>query len=197
MSMPVIALGRQFGSGGREIGRKLAEQLACPFYDRELISLAAKESGLSEQTIAAGEKRPSGSLLYNLYTMGSDLPLSDQVYIIQSKVIQSLAEKGPCVIVGRCADYVLRDDERLLSVFLHAPADYRRKWGLAQKQLPADLDDRALEALIEKEDKRRAGYYNYYTEYRWGAAEHYDLCLNAELGPELCAGLILQATGRK
>ena len=77
------------------------------------------------------------------------------------------------------------------------PADYRRKWGLAQKQLPADLDDRALEALIEKEDKRRAGYYNYYTEYRWGAAEHYDLCLNAELGPELCAGLILQATGRK
>ena len=175
----------------------MAETLGVPFYDKELITLAAKESGLSEEAVAASEKRRTGSLLYGLYTMGADLPLSDQVYIIQSKVIQSLAEKGPCVIVGRCADYVLRDDERLLSVFLHAPADYRRKWGLAQKQLPADLDDRALEALIEKEDKRRAGYYNYYTEYRWGAAEHYDLCLNAELGPELCAGLILQATGRK
>lgn len=197
MERTIIALSREYCTGGIGIARQVAETLGVPFYDKELITLAAKESGLSEEAVAASEKRRTGSLLYGLYTMGADLPLSDQVYIIQSKVIQSLAEKGPCVIVGRCADYVLRDDERLLSVFLHAPADYRRKRGLAQKQLPADLDDRALEALIEKEDKRRAGYYNYYTEYRWGAAEHYDLCLNAELGPELCAGLILQATGRK
>lgn len=197
MERTIIALSREYCTGGLQIARQVADTLGLPFYDKELITLAAKESGLSEEAVAASEKRRTGSLLYGLYTMGADLPLSDQVYIIQSKVIQQLAAKGPCVIVGRCADYILRDDERLLSVFVHAPTDYRRQWGLKEKQLPADLDDRALEALIEKEDKRRASYYNYYTEYRWGAAEHYDLCLNAALGCEVCADLILRAAGRK
>lgn len=197
MERTIITLSREYCTGGIGIARKVAETLGVPFYDKELITLAAKESGLSEEAVAASEKRRTGSLLYGLYTMGADLPLSDQVYIIQSRVIQGLVEKGPCVIVGRCADYVLRGDERVLSVFLHAPVAYRRQWGVKEGQLPADRDEHTLEALIEKEDKRRAGYYNYYTEYRWGAAEHYDLCLNAELGPDTCADLILRAAGKK
>lgn len=197
MERTIITLSREYCTGGIGIARKVAETLGVPFYDKELITLAAKESGLSEEAVAASEKRRTGSLLYGLYTMGADLPLSDQVYIIQSRVIQGLAEKGPCVIVGRCADYVLRGDERVLSVFLHAPVAYRRQWGVKEGQLPADRDEHTLEALIEKEDKRRAGYYNYYTEYRWGAAEHYDLCLNAELGPDACVDLILRAAGKK
>ena len=108
MKYSVITIGREFCTGGLDIAREVARRLGGPMYDKELITLAAKESGLSEQAIAAGEKRPSGSLLYNLYTMGSDLPLSDQVFVVQSQIIRGLADKGPCVIVGRCGDYVLR-----------------------------------------------------------------------------------------
>ena len=193
MKHSIITLSRQYCTGGLEIAKQVAKSLQIPFYDKELITMAAKESGLSEEAIAASEKRHTGSLLYGLYTMGADLPLGDQVYIVQSRVIQQLAKEGPCVIVGRCADYVLRDDPRVLSVFLHGSVDYRIAYGLEHGELPADLEPRALENLVLKEDKRRAGYYNYYTEYRWGSAEHYDLSLNAELGPRTCANLILQA----
>ncbi len=127
MKFSVITIGREYCSGGLDIARKVAASLGAPMYDKELITLAAKESGLSEQAIAAGEKRPSGSLLYNLYTMGSDLPLSDQVFVVQSQIIRQLADKGPCVIVGRCGDYVLRGRADVLRVFLHAPLEFRRR----------------------------------------------------------------------
>lgn len=197
MERSIITLSREYCTGGRQIAQRVAEQLGIPFYDKELITLAAKESGLSEEAIAASEKRRTGSLLYGLYTMGADLPLSDQVYIIQSRVIQSLAEKGPCVIVGRCADYVLRERPGVLSLFLHAPMEHRKQLGLQAGDLPDDAEARALDALIEKEDKRRASYYNYYTEYRWGAAEHYDLCLDVRLGEDTCVDLILRAAAGK
>ena len=193
MKHTIITLSRQFCTGGINIAQQVAKTLNIPCYDKELITLAAKKSGLSEEAIAASEKRHTGSLLYGLYTMGADLPLNDQVFIIQSQVIRQLAEKGPCIIVGRCADYVLRDDPQVLSVFLHAGLEYRKEVGRKSGQLPREMDDRALENLIHKEDKRRSGYYNYYTEYRWGAAEHYDLCLNSEMGTETCARLILEA----
>lgn len=193
MERTIITLSRQFCTGGIEIARKAAEALNVPFYDKELITMVAKQSGLSERAVEASEKRHTGSLLYGLYIMGNELPLSDQVYILQSQVIRQLAEKGPCVIVGRCADYVLREDPRVLSVFLHADMNFRKETGKNNGHLPKDLDDRTLENLINREDKHRAGYYNYYTEYRWGAAEHYDLCLNAELGQQTCVDLILRA----
>ena len=145
------------------------------------------------QAIAAGEKRPSGSLLYNLYTMGADLPLSDQVFVVQSQVIRDLADKGPCVIVGRCGDYVLRNRADVLRVFLHAPLDFRRRRAQAEGAVPADADERAATALVEKEDRRRAAYYNFYSEFRWGEASHYDLCLNTALGDQVCAEVILRA----
>lgn len=193
MKYSVITIGREFCTGGLDIAREVARRLGGPMYDKELITLAAKESGLSEQTIAAGEKRPSGSLLYNLYTMGSDLPLSDQVFVVQSQIIRGLADKGPCVIVGRCGDYVLRGRNDVLRVFLHAPLEFRRRRAQAEGAVPADADERTANALLEKEDRRRAGYYNFYSEYRWGEAGHYDLCLNTALGDEVCADLILRA----
>ena len=193
MKYSVITIGREFCTGGLDIAREVARRLGGPMYDKELITLAAKESGLSEQTIAAGEKRPSGSLLYNLYTMGSDLPLSDQVFVVQSQIIRGLADKGPCVIVGRCGDYVLRGRNDVLRVFLHAPLEFRRRRAQAEGAVPADADERTANALLEKEDRRRAAYYNFYSEYRGGEAGHYDLCLNTALGDEVCADLILRA----
>ena len=193
MKYSVITIGREFCTGGLDIAREVARRLGGPMYDKELITLAAKESGLSEQTIAAGEKRPSGSLLYNLYTMGSDLPLSDQVFVVQSQIIRGLADKGPCGIVGRCGDYVLRGRNDVLRVFLHAPLEFRRRRAQAEGAVPADADERTANALLEKEDRRRAAYYNFYSEYRWGEAGHYDLCLNTALGDEVCADLILRA----
>ncbi len=193
MKYSVITIGREFCTGGLDIAREVARRLGGPMYDKEIITLAAKESGLSEQTIAAGEKRPSGSLLYNLYTMGSDLPLSDQVFVVQSQIIRGLADKGPCVIVGRCGDYVLRGRNDVLRVFLHAPLEFRRRRAQAEGAVPADADERTANALLEKEDRRRAAYYNFYSEYRWGEAGHYDLCLNTALGDEVCADLILRA----
>ena len=117
MKRNIITISREHCTGGLDIARKVAQDLTIPFYDKELITMAAKESGLSEESIAAVEKRHSASLLYSLYTMGGDLPLNDQVYIIQSHIVSQLAEKGPCVIVGRCADYVLRDRPDVLKVF--------------------------------------------------------------------------------
>ena len=189
----IITIGREYCTGGLDIARAVAGQLGVPLYDKELITLAAKESGLSEQAIVAGEKRPSGSLLYNLYTMGSDLPLSDQVFVVQSQIIRRLADQGPCVIVGRCGDYVLRNRTDVLRVFLHAPLEFRRGRAVADGLVPADADERAVSAMLEKEDRRRAAYYNFYSEFRWGEAAHYDLCLNAALGENACADLILRA----
>ena len=193
MKYGVITIGREYCTGGLDIARTVAGRLGVPMYDKELITLAAKESGLSEEAIAASEKRRTGSLLYSLYTMGGELPLSDQVFVLQSQIIRGLADKGPCVIVGRCGDYVLRERADVLSVFLHAPQAWRREWAKKDGSIPPEADERTANALLEREDRRRAAYYNYYTEYRWGDAGHYDLCLNAALGQQLCAELILRA----
>ena len=193
MKYGVITIGREYCTGGLDIARAVAGRLRVPMYDKELITLAAKESGLSEEAIAASEKRRTGSLLYSLYTMGGELPLSDQVFVLQSQIIRGLADKGPCVIVGRCGDYVLRERADVLSVFLHAPQAWRREWAKKDGSIPPEADERTANALLEREDRRRAAYYNYYTEYRWGEAGHYDLCLNAALGQQLCAELILRA----
>ena len=193
MKYSVITIGREFCTGGLDIAREVARRLGGPMYDKELITLAAKESGLSEEAIAASEKRRTGSLLYSLYTMGGELPLSDQVFVLQSQIIRGLADKGPCVIVGRCGDYVLRGRNDVLRVFLHAPLEFRRRRAQAEGAVPADADERTANALLEKEDRRRAAYYNFYSEYRWGEAGHYDLCLNTALGDEVCADLIMRA----
>lgn len=191
----VITLSREYCTGGRQIAQAAADKLGIPCYDKELITMAAKQSGLSEAAIAASEKRRTGSLLYSLYSMGGDLPLADQVYILQSNIIKELADKGPCVILGRCGDYVLRDRPKTLKVFVHGDMESRhafaKTWGPTM-----NLDERGVDIMLDKEDRRRAGYYNYYTENRWGDVHNYDLVLNSRLGIEACADILLKAYTR-
>ena len=199
MSNCIITLGREFCTGGYVVGEKVAEALGIKMYDKELITMAAKESGLSEEAIAASEKQHTHSLLYSLYTMGNDLPLGDQVFILQSRIIKQLAEEGPCLILGRCGDYVLRENPNVLRVFIHAPIEWRLEWAKNPNNNPwfgGKSEDEILKE-ITKTDKKRAAYYNYYTQNRWGEAHNYDLTLNAALGYDACVKMILDAVEAK
>lgn len=192
MEPMVITIAREYASGGSEIAQAVADKLGIPLYNKELITRAAKKSGLTEEAIAASENQRSGSLIYSLYMMGNTVPLADQVYILQSNVIKELASEGPCVILGRCGDYVLRERPNVLSVFVYAPLEDRIERAKARPGAK-DLMDRQWEVQLAKHDRARASYYNYYTENRWGEAKNYDLCLNAALGLDTCANLIVDA----
>ena len=192
MEHVIITMAREYASGGSEIAQTVADKLGIPLYNKELITIAAKKSGLTEEAIAASENQRSSSLIYSLYMMGNTMPLADQVYILQSNVIKELAEKGSCVILGRCGDYVLRDRKDVLRTFVYAPLENRIAIAKARPDAK-DMPDRLWETTLAKHDRARASYYNYYTENRWGEAKNYDLCLNAALGREVCADLIVQA----
>lgn len=181
----IITIARQFGSGGREIGEKLAEALNIPFYDKELISLAAKESGMDAEVFENVDERATNSLLYSLsmglYSYGNsfsamgDLPVNDRLYILQHKIIKKLAEEGPCVIVGRCADYVLKDRKDCVSLFIHANMDYRKKRAIEIRK----VEKARAEQVINKTDKVRANYYSFYSGQKWGLAQNYDLSIDS------------------
>lgn len=196
MSKCIVTIGREFCTAGYVIAEKVAKELGVKMYDKELITMAAKESGLSEEAIAASEKQHTHSLLYSLYTMGNDLPLGDQVFILQSRIIKKLAEEGPCVILGRCGDYVLRENPNVLRVFLYGNLEDRLDWAASSPW----FGDRSREEMtkeINKTDKRRAAYYNYYTQNRWGDAHNYDLAINFALGEDVCVRMILDAVAAK
>ncbi|MFR2117188.1 MAG: AAA family ATPase [Subdoligranulum sp.] len=131
-------------------------------------------------------------MIYSLYMMGNTMPLADQVYILQSNVIKEVASQGSCVILGRCGDYVLRDRPNVLRTFVFAPIDIRVANAKVRPDAK-DMPDRLWETHLAKHDRARASYYNYYTENRWGEAKNYDLCLNAAIGQDACAQLIVQA----
>ena len=196
MAKTIITIGREYCTGGNYIAEDVANALGIKLYDKELITMAAKNSGLSEEAVAASEKRHTHSLLYSLYTMGNDLPLGDQVFILQSRIIKQLADEGPCVIVGRCGDYVLRDRKDVLRVFVYAPKEWRLAYGKENNMLQAK-DEKGIKEEIEKTDRNRAAYYNYYTQNRWGDAHNYDLAINAALGRETCVKMILDAVAAK
>ena len=181
----VITISRQYGSGGREIGAKLAAQLGIPFYDNELITRAAKESGFAEAAFENAESKASNSLLYSI-AMGmnsygnqelgfSHLSLDDRIYLAQSDVIRKVAAEGPCVIVGRCADYILKDLENAVHIFIHANMDFRLERAIRIDNLSPN---KAEEAIL-KIDKRRANYYNYHSTERWGRADKYHLSIDS------------------
>lgn len=175
----IITISRQYGSGGREIGEKLAQELKIPFYDKEILNLAAEQSGFAPSRFDEEEQEQTGSLLFSLMRVGAavnsyDLPLNDQIYLIQSRVIRQAAEQGPCVILGRCADYLLENMPNCLRFFFKAPLDLRIKHAVACHGIPAET----AEATVNKMDRKRAAYYNYYTGLRFGNAEHYHLCLD-------------------
>ena len=184
-NQPIITIGRQTGSNGREIGLRLAKKLGIPFYDRELITEAAKESGLDEKVIENSEEKPIGSLIYSLY-MGAvpygagtassgDLPLDQKVFIAQFEAIKRIAAEGPCVIVGRCADYALAGNPALFSIFILADETDRIR--VVMDEL--GFSESKARDYITKRDKKRASYYNFNTDKKWGAASTYDLCLNS------------------
>ena len=189
----IITIGREFGSGGREIGEKIAQHFKIPFYDKELLARAAKESGFCEEMIKNHDERPTNSFLYNLvmdtYSFGynssayMDMPISHKVFLAQFDAIKKIADEGPCVIVGRCADFVLKDYDNVLSVFIHAPHEYC----IQQAALKHSMSPKDLERYIIKTDKHRAEYYKYYTGREWTDARNYDLCLDSsKLGYDRC-----------
>ena len=154
----IITISREYGSGGRIIGQKLAERLGIPFYDHELITLAAKETGMSEEFLKNTEERANHSLRFSLSYLGNlsyTMPLNDQVFIAQSKIIHDIADKGPCVIVGRCADYVLKDHKHCLNVFVHANLDYRMYRAIKHYDFPEQKTIEKTKEMILKIDKQR------------------------------------------
>ena len=195
----VITIGRQFGSGGRYVGRLLAEKLGVPFYDKELLSTAAKDSGICEEIFEDHDEKPTRSLLFSLVTgmqhhldAGSfymDMPLNHKIFLAQFDAIRKLAGEGSCVIVGRCADYVLRDNPNAVSVFVKA--DMPSKVERAVKYYNIDKDK--AEERIRKADKQRASYYNYYATATWGDIENYDLVVDTGvLGVDGAVELIIK-----
>lgn len=196
MGKVIVTIGREFCTGGRYIANDVANALGVKLYGRELIAMAAEKSGLSKEAVAASERKHTHSLLYSLYTMSSELPLGDQVFILQSRIIKQLADEGPCVILGRCGDYVLREREDVLRVFIHAPFEWRYEFAKTNPHVKAK-DEKGIREEIEKTDRNRSAYYNYYTQNRWGDVHNYDMVLNAALGRDACIKLILDAVSAK
>lgn len=180
----IITIARQFGSGGREIGEKLSTQLGIPFYDKSIIHLAAQESGIDEDLFDSVDEKTlhsfwassagSTSIYGNRLSLFNEMPMNDKLFIIQSNIIKKLAEES-CVIVGRCADYILRSENDIVSVFIHADEERKLKrsieiYGMAEKD---------AKEIMTKTDKKRAAYYNYYSGEKWGRADNYDLSINS------------------
>ncbi len=196
MSKLVITIGREYGSGGHEIGQKLAEKLGVKCYDRELLERAAKESGICEELFVNHDEKPTNSFLYSLvmdtyalgYSNNMEMPLNQKVFLAQFDAIKKIASEESCVIVGRCADYVLEDYDNVINVFISAPVEYRAK--VISKR--HDITIGKAKERILKTDKKRSSYYNYYTNKRWGDTRSYNLCLDSsKLGIDGCVDLLL------
>lgn len=183
----IITIGRQYGSAGREIGQKLAAEYGIKCYDKELLSIAAKESGLCQELFENHDEKPTNSFLYSLvmdtYSLGYssssflDMPINHKVFLAQFETIKKIADEGPCIIVGRCADYALADYKNCISLFIHASLDKRIR-RIAGKY---DMTDAKAKELIIKTDKKRASYYNYYSSKKWGDAAGYNLSIDSGL----------------
>ncbi len=194
----VITIARQYGSGGREIGEHVAELLGIPLYDKELITDAAAKGTLNEEIIKSADESAANSLLYTL-AMGSNvlgttmsfgykMPLNDKLFILQSEVIKEYAQKGSCVIIGRCSDYVLRNEKNVLRIFIYGDLDHRKERVAARHP---EIKSSQIIDVINKTDKRRASYYNFYTGNKWGKYDNYDMAVNSStLGIEGTANII-------
>lgn len=182
----IITIGRQCGSGGREVGIALAKDLNIPYYDKELLKRAAKESGLCEEVFEKFDEKPTSSLLYSIvmdpYSLGIgangiDMPINHKVFLAAFDTIKKIADEGPCVMIGRCADYALADYSNVVNFFLFAPLEDRIKRVAERKELtPEKAKD-----YIQKTEKQRASYYNYYTTKKWGATTSYNYCLDTSV----------------
>lgn len=200
MANKIYTIGREFGSGGKQVGEKLAERLGIKLYDKELLQQAAKDSGFCEEIFENHDEKPTNSFLYSLvmdtYSVSGysaapflDMPLNHKVFLAQFETIKKLAEQESCVIVGRCADYALAENPDCINVFIHADMDFRIR-NICKK---LDVTDNKARDIINKTDKQRASYYNYYTSKKWGDAKSYNLSLDAgKLGIDNCVEMILK-----
>lgn len=200
MANKIYTIGREFGSGGREVGEKLAAKLGIKLYDKELLQQAAKDSGFCEEIFENHDEKPTNSFLYSLvmdtYSVSGysaapflDMPLNHKVFLAQFETIKKIAEKESCVIVGRCADYALSDNPDCINVFIHADLDVRIK----NVSRNLNITENKARDIINKTDKQRASYYNYYTSKKWGDSKSYNLSLDAgRLGTDNCVEMILK-----
>ena len=186
MKKTVITVSREYGSGGRLIGKRIAELLGINFYDGELLSLVAKESGYTEDFVRQNDQKKTQSLLYHLYIGSQILPASDMIFIAQSRVIKELYGKEDFVVVGRCADYILRGLSGVTNVFITAPIESR----MARVRDEYCERSENYRAYIMKKDKNRIAYYNYFADDAWGRVQTYDLSINSDIGIEKSSQMI-------
>lgn len=193
MSNQVIVISRQFGSGGRKIGRLLSDRLHIPYYDMALIEMASKRSNTDYTALLEVDEKKVTRKWYEFsmevgpeYQM-KKIPMNEELFSLQAEIIKDLAMQSPCIMIGRGADYILRENERMLSVFVHA--DMETKLEVVERHYNLTREEAA--ALIRKTDKQRSVYYNYYTEYKWGEVDNYDLTLDrGRLGIEKCVDVL-------
>ena len=184
MTNTIITIGRQYGSGGRYVARLLAEKLEIPFYDKELLTEVARDSGMSKELLEEHDEKNNRGFLFSVMGgvqsagdaggMFLDMPLTHRIFLAQFDTIRRIAGEGPCVIVGRCADYVLRDHENVLNVFIKADREDRIRRIVDYY----GVDPLKAEEQLKKADKQRAAYYNYYATGNWGDVDNYDLCVD-------------------
>lgn len=184
----ILTISREFGSGGREIGKRLAEILQIPFYDKKVRELTAAESGLADEIILHSEERQDKGVVFGLYRNNRYIPISDKVYLAQRRAIEQIASQGTAIIVGRCADSILRGRYRCLNVFIHAPLELRISRVMEYDKC---TEKEAREKILES-DAARAAYHDYYTGEKWGRAKEYDLTINSGMGFNYAVSLIAQ-----
>lgn len=200
----IITIARQYGSGGREIGERVAELLDIPLYDKQIITDAAAKSDIDEKVAAKNDETAANSLLYTLavgsnvvgsaMNFGYKMPISDKLFLLQSEVIKGYAAEGSCVIIGRCADYVLRDEENLFRVFVYGDNTHRIE---RVKQRHPEVRPGQIVDIINKTDRRRSSYYHFYTGNKWGKYDNYDMAINSStLGIEGAAQMIARCARR-
>ncbi len=183
----IITIGRQFGSAGREIGYKVADDLGIKLYDKEMLDRASKESGICQELFETHDEKPTNSFLYSLvmdtYSLGyssesyTDMPINHKVFLAQFDAIKKIADEGPCILVGRCADYALEEYDNVLTLFIHASMDAR----IRRIARIYDLTDAKAKDMIIKTDKKRSSYYNYYSNKKWSSADSYHMCLDSSV----------------
>ena len=174
----VITVARQYGSGGREIGLRLGELLGVKAYDKELITMAALDHVDEKATSSLLYTLAMGSSFFNTAAQNMNIPINDKLFMTQSELVREIASKDSCVIVGRCADYVLRKVENRISIFIYAPTDFKVKRIIERHE---GIDEKAAKDLSQKTDKRRINYYNYYTGKKWGSPENYQIMIDSSV----------------
>ena len=182
----IITIAREYGSGGRLIAQKVAQKVGLVYYDNEVIDLASREMGMDVDGIRKVPEQKSSSFMYTMSSSAFSLPLNDQVFVMQSKIIRHLANHDSCIIVNGCADYILEDYDDVLSIFIHAPLESRIR--RVKEDYQEVHDD--YKKYVTKRDKGRSNYYNYYTTKKWGHLKNFDLTINSDLGIDEVATII-------